>query len=224
MEYKKYKRICVLDLETTGVFWSSDAPIQIAAIVCDASGKTVDEFNERIKTTHKINPEASAVHGIYAKDLVNCRSEAEVLQAFVTWMIGNGVDCLLTYNGKAFDVPMLNCRCEKMHLSQIQDFNKDSDKALPHIDGYYDCVYPAKKANLFGLKDKLGRKWKLTMVADILGIDSEGAHDAYVDVTMLKNIFFKVDPLIHPNDWADNSAAAEMTTTSLFQSNKKSLV
>jgi DNA polymerase III alpha subunit (gram-positive type) len=216
MEYKKYKRICVLDLETTGVFWSSDAPIQIAAIVCDASGKTVDEFNERIKTTHKINPEASAVHGIYAKDLVNCRSEAEVLQAFVTWMIGNGVDCLLTYNGKAFDVPMLNCRCEKMHLSQIQDFNKDSDKALPHIDGYYDCVYPAKKANLFGLKDKLGRKWKLTMVADILGIDSEGAHDAYVDVTMLKNIFFKVDPLIHPNDWADNSAAAEMTTTSLF--------
>lgn len=216
MEYKKYKRICVLDLETTGVFWSSDAPIQIAAIVCDASGKTVDEFNERIKTTHKINPEASAVHGIYAKDLVNCRSEAEVLQAFVAWMIGNGVDCLLTYNGKAFDVPMLNCRCEKMHLSQIQDFNKDSDKALPHIDGYYDCVYPAKKANLFGLKDKLGRKWKLTMVADILGIDSEGAHDAYVDVTMLKNIFFKVDPLIHPNDWADNSAAAEMTTTSLF--------
>lgn len=213
MEYKKYKRICVLDLETTGVYWNSDAPIQIAAIVCDGQGRTIDEFNEKIKTTHAINPEASEVHGIYAKDLVNCRSEKDVLRAFVSWMIGNDVDCLLTYNGKAFDVPMLNCRCEKLGLHQIQEFNKDSDQALPHIDGWHDCVYPAKQANLFDLKTKLGRRWKLTMVADVLGIDSEGAHDAYVDVTMLKNIFFKLDPLIHPNDWADNNAAKTVVLT-----------
>lgn len=203
MEYKKYHTICILDLETTGVFWNTDAPVQIAAIICDNRGRTIDEFNEKIKTTHEISPDASAVHHIYKEDLVNCRSESDVLTSFVAWIKAHDCDCLLTYNGKAFDIPMLNERCKVMHLDKIKMFDKDSKERIPHIDGYRDCVYLAKKANLFGLKDALGRRWKLTLVAEHLNIDNEGAHDAYVDVTMLKNIFFKVDPLIHPNDWGE---------------------
>lgn len=78
----KYNRICVLDTETTSVYWSSAAPVQIAAIICDAQGNILDSFNERIKTTHQIDPEASKVHGIYAKDLEFCRSEKDVLMDF----------------------------------------------------------------------------------------------------------------------------------------------
>ena len=77
-----YNRICVLDTETTDRYWNSTAPIQIAAVICDRSGKILDSFNERIKTTHKIDPEASRVHGIYAKDLIHCRSEIAVLTDF----------------------------------------------------------------------------------------------------------------------------------------------
>ena len=75
-------------------------------------------------------------------------------------------------------------------------------KGFPGIDGYYDCVQYAKKQNMFNLKE-LGRKWKLTLVAEKLGFSTENAHDAYADIIMLKNIFYMVDPLVHPDDWED---------------------
>lgn len=196
----KYKRIAVLDTETTSVYWNSASPVQIAAVICDNKGNIIDSFNERIKTTHAIDPAASAVHGIYAKDLVHCRKESEVLTDFCEWMAQQEVDVVLTYNGEAFDRPMLNHRLEVLKIP-FDYFNKEK---FPGIDGYYDCIYEAKKQNLFGLKDKLGRKWKLTLVAEALGFSSEGAHDALADVLMLKNIFFTVDPIIHPDNWRTN--------------------
>ena len=111
------------------------------------------------------------------------------------------VDVVLTSNGEAFDRRMLNTRCETLKVP-FDYFNKDK---FPGIDGYYDCIFLAKKQNLFGLKDKLGRKWRLSLVAEILGFDTENAHDALADVMMLKNIFFKVDPLVHPERWNDNA-------------------
>ena len=200
----KYNRICVLDTETTNVYWNTAAPVQIAAVICDNKGNIIDSFNERIKTTHKIDPAASAVHGIYEKDLVNCRRESEVLLDFCVWMKQPEVDCVLTYNGEAFDRRMLNERCKVLKIP-YDFFDKEK---FPGIDGYYDCVQYAKKANLFGLKDKLGRKWKLTLVAEALGFSSAGAHDALADVLMLKNIFFYLDPIVHPDNWNDDNTAS----------------
>ena len=200
----KYKRICILDTETTSVYWNSAAPVQIAALVCDEKGNIIDTFNEKIKTTHKIDPDASKVHGIYEKDLLHCRGEIAVLTDFCVWLKTQEVDCVLTYNGEAFDRRMLNARCEKLGIN-YDYFNKEK---FPGIDGYYDCVIEAKRKNLWGLKDKLGRKWKLTLVAEALGFSSKGAHDALADVMMLRNIFFFVDPIIHPQNWSDNSTTS----------------
>lgn len=202
----KYNRICVLDTETTNVYWNSAAPVQIAAIICDNKGNIIDSFNEKIKTTHKIDPEASKVHGIYEKDLVNCRGEIAVLTDFCVWMKNQEVDCVLTYNGEAFDRRMLDERCKKLGIN-YDFFDKEK---FPGIDGYYDCIQYAKKQNLWGLKDKLGRKWKLTLVAEALGFSSENAHDALADVLMLKNIFFFADPIVHPENWKKDES------TSLF--------
>lgn len=203
MDYN-FNRICVLDTETTDRYWNTAAPVQIAAIICDHEGKVLDKFNEKIKTTHKISPQASEVHGIYAQDLVHCRSEKEVLTDFCVWLKTNQVDCVLTYNGEAFDRRMLNQRCQVLRVP-FDYFNKDK---FPGIDGYYNCVIDAKRQNYMGLKDKLGRKWKLSLVAEILGISNENAHDAYADVMMLHDIFWKLDPVIHPERWGK--------TTSLF--------
>lgn len=202
MEYKKYKTLCFLDTETTSVYWNSAAPIQIAAIICDAKGNILDSFNERIKTTHKIDSGASAVHGIYARDLVGCRSEFEVLEDFCVWIKGFGVDVLVTYNGNAFDLPLLNKRCEDIGLN-INIFNKE---IIPSIDARID-VSEAKRKDLYDLKS-LGRKWKLTAVSEKLGINTENAHDALSDVVMLKEVWFTLDKKINPQDWAG--------TTSLF--------
>ena len=109
----------------------------------------------------------------------------------------NEVDCVLTYNGEAFDRRMLNERCKVLGIP-YDFFNKDK---FPGIDGYYDCIIDAKRKNLWGLKDKLGRKWNLSLVASTLGFNTDGAHDALADVLMLKNIFFFADPIVHPEKW-----------------------
>ena len=121
-------------------------------------------------------------------------------------MMNQEVDCILTYNGEAFDRRMLDARCKTLNIN-YNFFEKDN---FPGIDGYYDCVLDAKRMNYMGLKDKLGRKWKLSLVAEILGISNEGAHDAFEDVMMLKEIFWKIDPQIHPSRWSNKK------TSSLF--------
>lgn len=200
----EYKRICILDTETTSVYWNSTAPVQIAAEIVDDKGNIIDTFNERIKTTHKIDPDASRIHGIYAKDLVNCRKESEVLMDFCEWMQQQEVDVVLTYNGEAFDRPMLNVRCKTLKIPFVY-FEKE---VFPGLD-CKQLVMEAKKQKLFGL-DELGRKWKLTLVAEKLGISSKGAHDALADVDMLRQVFFKLDPILHPEHWNDTE------TQSLF--------
>lgn len=199
MRYKHSDYICVLDTETTDVYWNSCGPVQIAAEIVDSTGKVIDSFNERIKTTHRINPEASKVHGIYAADLVHCRMESEVLLDFCAWMYNWHVDTILTYNGEAFDRRMLNKRCETLHIN-TDYFNIDK---FPGVDVHVRSVEPAKKANLFGLKE-LGRKWKLTLVSEKLGLSTENAHDALADVRMTKLVFFTLDPLVHPEDWEED--------------------
>ena len=194
----KYNRICVLDTETTDVYWNSCGPIQIAAEIVTADGEVIDTFNERIKTTHRISPEASLVHGIYAKDLENCRSESVVLMDFCEWMKQNEVDVVLTYNGEAFDRPMLNLRCQLLKIP-FDYFEKDKFPGL-------DCktlVMEAKKKDLYGLGTALGRKWKLTLVANHLGFSTENAHDALADVEMLRKVFFKLDKDLHPEHWRE---------------------
>lgn len=205
MSYTK-KRICFLDTETTSVYWSSAAPIQIAAVVCDENGNVLDGFNERIKTNHAIDPAASEVHGIYAKDLVKCRSEAAVIGDFVAWMDTMGVDEVITYNGEAFDRPMLNKRVSFFKINTPY-FDKTR---MSGVD-CRDTVMKAKKNNLYNLKD-LGRKWKLTLVADKLGFSTEDAHDALADVRMLKDVFFCLDPQVNPSRWNND----DDNLTSLF--------
>lgn len=202
---KTYHRICVLDTETTDRYWNTAAPVQIAAVICDEYGNIIDSFEEKVRTTHVISPDASAVHGIYAKDLVNCRSEIEVLTDFCVWLKTQEVDVVLTYNGEAFDRPLLNNRCEKLGV-HFDFFNKSK---FPGLDGYYNCVKLAKDRNLWGLKDKCGRKWNLGLVSDCLGVRREGAHDALVDVMMLKDIFFMVDPVVHPENWSSDDGEEE---------------
>lgn len=196
----KYNRICVLDTETTSVYWNSAAPVQIAAVICDNKGNIIGSFNERIKTNHKIDSEASKVHGIYAKDLLHCRKEMEVLMDFCEWMSQNEVDVVLTYNGEAFDRPMLQCRINTLMIP----FDYFDKSKFPGLD-CKELVFEAKKRKIFGL-DELGRKWRLSLVAEHLGFSTIGAHDALADVMMLKNVFFKLDPIIHPEHWADETS------------------
>lgn len=79
---------------------------------------------------------------------------------------------------------MLNERCKRLGI----DFDGFAGIGYNCFDAKND-VFEAKQKNLYGLKS-LGRKWKLTLVAEKLGLNTENAHDACADVRMLKEIFF----------------------------------
>lgn len=186
----KDKNVCFFDLETTGTYWNCDAPVQIAAVI-EYNGEEIDRYNTLVKTNVNIAPQASKVHGIYRKDLVDAPTETVALKDFMAWLKGNEVDVLIGYNSRAFDLAMLNARCEHFGLNSLFD-----GEAITHYDGYYDRVKIAKDRNLFNLKTFLGRKWNLSMVCDCLGIDHTGAHDAFVDVNMLRQVWHKFDGIL----------------------------
>lgn len=175
-------KIIYIDLETTGLYWNADAPVQIAAQLTE-DGKIIDSYKTLVRTSVNISPQASAVHGIFRKDLADARGENEVLKDFIAWIKGYDPDCLIGYNSNAFDFPMLNCRCDKFGIRSIFD-----GSVYKLYDGYYDCVKIAKDKNMYNLKTLLGRKWNLGAVSEILGIKVENAHDALGDVEMLRQI------------------------------------
>ncbi len=179
--------IVFFDLETTGVYVTHDAPVQIAGI-CDKDGEIVSSFNRLARTNVTISPQASKVHGIYKKDLENEDSEPTVIKDFIRWLYEVKCDLLVGYNSKAFDLQMLNNRCNHFSIPSIFD-----GFSIPHKDGYLDCVKIVKAKDRYNLKTLLGRKWNLAAVSEILGIDNSGAHDALADVKMLRDIWNKLN-------------------------------
>lgn len=174
------------DFETTGVT-SADAPVQVAGLICEEFGPIEATFNEKIKTTHRINPAASAVHGIYAKDLVNCRMEREVLKDFILWTKDFDIEVVVGHNIKSFDLRMLETRCGYLDLANPFTTIKVCDTR--------DLVIAARKQNLFGL-GALGRRWSLPLTAELLGIKHENAHDALGDIITNKLVYDKLKEVL----------------------------
>lgn len=91
------------DLETTGTNINSDRIVEICYL------KVYPNGNEEVKTM-RINPEmhipeeASAVHGIYDKDVENCPTFKEVARNIANDI--EGCD-LAGFNSNRFDIPVL---------------------------------------------------------------------------------------------------------------------
>ena len=66
----EYKKICILDTETTDKYWNTSAPVQLAALICDSEGNILDKFNERIKQE---NPYSKT------QNSASCRVNAETM-------------------------------------------------------------------------------------------------------------------------------------------------
>ncbi|WP_051563143.1 exonuclease domain-containing protein [Butyrivibrio sp. LB2008] len=157
------------DIETTGTSIYYSEPVQISAIkVCD--GKIVDKFDTLVKP-HRPNPdEAIAVNHITNDMLNSAPSFREVYYKFKQY-VGNFI--LVGYNIRGFDLPLLNTRVNLLNGEKISVHYID---LYQHVRG----IFP-------GLKD-----YKLTTVAQQLGIDTSGAHNALSDCFITYNVFTKI--------------------------------
>jgi DNA polymerase III subunit epsilon len=95
-------KIIVLDVESTGKDRSTDQIIEL----CLQHGVTADALSQtwRILPTVAIHPEATAVHGIKAEDLVGCHPFVTVALEFRPLL--EAADVIVGYN-IAFDLDML---------------------------------------------------------------------------------------------------------------------
>lgn len=101
-----------MDLETTGLSVSRDRIIQIGAVAIRSTKPVYSEFQATVFTDHPIHPRASAVTGLYQKDLIDGLSIQLALTQFWAWVklqVKEENDQLycLAYNGIAFDFQLL---------------------------------------------------------------------------------------------------------------------
>ena len=105
--------IIFFDLETTGVSTSHDRIIQIGAIKVLPDG-TEEVKNVLINPTIPIPAGASAIHGVYDKDVAKSPTFHQISKSFAGWLSGSD---LAGYNSDNFDVPMLMAEFDRVGIS-----------------------------------------------------------------------------------------------------------
>lgn len=167
-----HSRFIVVDTETTGVNSSYDRMISLAAVIYE-DGQPTKTFNTLVNQPVHIPAEATKVNGITDDMIKNAPSEHDVCKSFLEFC-GDAVfakTLFVAYNS-SFDFKIIKLAMERYGFAgNIRHFDvlAYARKQLPGLDNY-----------------------KQATVADHLGIDSTGAHDALTDCRMCASILLKL--------------------------------
>lgn len=110
---KLERPIITVDTESTGLDTNKDRIIQIAAIKRYPDGRK-EEKEYLINPTIPISPEASEVHGIYDKDVVDKPTFKQLANAMREWFYGCDIS---GFNTDRFDCNILIAEMEREGLS-----------------------------------------------------------------------------------------------------------
>lgn len=154
-------KLLAFDFETTGIDVKTDRPVQISAIIQDAGSRRI-MLNQRCNPMMSIAEGASNVHGIRNEQVQHAPDFVMACWTFVTLVDLVRPDCLVTYNGARFDLPMLNNIMGQACLS-----------AFPHLDVMQVAYryFPTEESH------KLGH-----LYSRFVGEAPLNAHDAVHDV------------------------------------------
>ena len=168
-------KILFVDLETTGFDRQWDYIIEVAAILYDESTqKQIGQFHEYIKPGKRLSQKITEITGITEFQLMNCRSEKEVLADFFEWVAMVDPDSLTAYNSP-FDRGFLDNKREKYGL-----FQKEME--------WFDMMKFGRQLK----KEGKILNYKQTSVADYFNITYQ-AHRAIEDVKALIVIYEKLE-------------------------------
>lgn len=162
------------DLETTGLEETQHAIVQIAAIATDEAFNVRGYFMSYIKPWPgaEITDEALAINGLTREFIDKAPSEDVVAMALATFIGCYGEPTFAGFNCP-FDLKFLAAMSERTGIAL--------GYAVPWL-----CVYTRAKKHL-----RLD-SYKLTSVAEHLGIPVDGAHDATADLLMTIRIARKL--------------------------------
>lgn len=180
-----------LDLETTGLSDQYCAILEIAALYVE-DGAVCAQFHEYINPGRPIPSNVSAINGIFDRDVVNCRREKEVLEAFVEWCSGLGVNKIIAHNAP-FDMRFLRGRSDvnfvrnhPFHTIEVED-NLQLARAVIKAGKLSTVPLPNGEGKFGGAKQE--------QVARALGIDYS-PHNALEDALALYKIYFRLKKMV----------------------------
>lgn len=117
------KSLAIFDIEATGLSITNDRIIEIAIVKINPNG-TRTEFLKRVNPEIPIPKEASEIHGIYDKDIIDAPTFKQILPELEDFLVDAD---FAGYNSNKFDLPIL---AEEM-LRAGSNFDLTSKK---HID------------------------------------------------------------------------------------------
>ena len=166
--FLKDNQIVVFDFETTGLkAYEGDKIVEIGAVKV-INGAIVESFRTLVNPDRHIPFDASAVHGIYDKDVVDAPKSAQALQDFYKFTRG----CLLVGYNVDFDYSFL------VKEGKLAGYNFDNKT--------FDCLALARD-KVRGLKN-----YKLKTIAKELGVSLDNAHSALFDTIATAEVLIKL--------------------------------
>ncbi|APA01051.1 DNA polymerase III subunit epsilon [Flavobacterium commune] len=168
-------RFVVLDTETTGFDYVTDRILCIGAIVLQNGTINVqDSFEHYIDQEH-FDKSSVQIHGIIRRDVLNHKSEIEVLQLLLDYL---GDSIIIAHHTK-FDITMINTALERNGLAKLT--NKTLDTAILYKKTLI-------KSNLLQHKDH----YTLDDLADKFDISKKDRHTAMGDAYITAIAFLKI--------------------------------
>lgn len=169
------ERFVVLDTETTGFDYTNDRILCIGAIILQNGTISVqDSFEHYIDQEH-FDKSSVQIHGIIRSDVLDHKSEPEVLKLFLDYL---GDSVIVAHHTK-FDVTMINTALERNGLSKLT--NKSLDTAILYKRTLI-------KSNLLQHKDH----YTLDDLADKFDISKKDRHTAIGDAYITAIAFLKI--------------------------------
>lgn len=163
------KTFVCYDLETTGLhFENGDKIIELGAVKIE-NGKITEQFSSFVNPERSIPEAASYKNHIYDSDVVDAPKDFQVLQDFFKFTRGA---TLIGYNIINFDNVFLRGQGRACHYN---------------FDNPSEDVYDLAQKFVHGVKN-----YKLTTIAEHLGVTLDNAHRALYDTIATAEVFIKL--------------------------------
>lgn len=106
--------LVAFDFETTGLYPSSDAIVEVGAVKFTPFGETIETYQQLANPGSPIPKESVEVTGITDKMVKDMPPSLTVLQAFLEWA---GPDAVLIAHNAPFDIEFLRTTCERGNVT-----------------------------------------------------------------------------------------------------------
>lgn len=169
------ERFVVLDTETTGFDYDNDRILCIGALTLENGVINLQNVFEHYIDQEHFDKTSVQIHGIIRSDVLDHKSEIEVLQLFLDYL----GDSIIIAHHTLFDITMINNALVRNGMDKIK--NKTLDTAVLYKKTLI-------KSNLIQHKDQ----YTLDDLADKFDISKKDRHTAVGDAYITAIAFLKI--------------------------------